>query len=176
MFLFQDETQIRLFPPLRRAWSLQGEQAQVAVSGRNEQRALYGAINIKSGWRLMMDLARINAAGFQIFLNELRQQLKGRCIYMILDSASAHTAKASRNLAEKLRIRLIFLPKQCPELNVMDHLWRHAKRDVAANHQYPTAVAQAQAAIAYVQILEPENALQLAGVYSNKFWLKSLLK
>ena len=148
----------------------------MAVSGRIEQRALYGVINMKNGWRLVVDLPRINASGFQIFITQLRAQLKGRCIYMILDSASAHTAKASIKLANKLRVRLIFLPKQCPELNAMDHLWRNVKTNIAANYQYTTAVIQAQAAITYIQTLNPKAALKLAGIKSTEFWLKSFLK
>jgi hypothetical protein len=35
VLLFEDETVLRLFPVLRRAWALQGEQAKVAITGRN---------------------------------------------------------------------------------------------------------------------------------------------
>src|SRR5262245_20329539 len=43
--LFEDETLLRLFPVLRRAWALRGEQARIGISGRNAKRVLFGAIN-----------------------------------------------------------------------------------------------------------------------------------
>lgn len=49
MLLFEDETIIRLFPNLRRSWSMRGEQANIGVSGQNARRVLFGAINMRTG-------------------------------------------------------------------------------------------------------------------------------
>jgi hypothetical protein len=54
VILAQDETILRLFPPLRCAWARRGEQARVPITGRNAQRVLYGAVNVKTGHRLLL--------------------------------------------------------------------------------------------------------------------------
>src|SRR5881398_2703941 len=51
VILFEDETILRLFPVLRRAWSLIGEPATVAISGQNAKQVLFGAINMHTGHR-----------------------------------------------------------------------------------------------------------------------------
>src|SRR5690349_25151362 len=49
-------------------------------------------------------------------------------IWLLLDRASAHTAARTQMLAAALDIRFLWLPKQAPELNAMDQLWRELKR------------------------------------------------
>ena len=50
--LAEDETDLRLFPPLRAGWPRRGEEAPVPISGGNAKRVLFGAINIETGHRL----------------------------------------------------------------------------------------------------------------------------
>jgi len=44
-----DETTPREMPPLRSAWATRGEQAVVVISGRNSQRVIHGALNVRTG-------------------------------------------------------------------------------------------------------------------------------
>jgi len=43
VLLMEDETILRLFPILRRAWSLRGEQAVVPITGRNAKCVLFAS-------------------------------------------------------------------------------------------------------------------------------------
>ena len=47
VWLFEDETILRLFPVLRRAWSLRGEQAVVPITGNNAKRVLFGTLRVR---------------------------------------------------------------------------------------------------------------------------------
>lgn len=129
---------LRWFPPLRASWAPQGTQAQVRITGQNAKRVLFGTINLRTGHRIVMGRRRAWQQDFQTFLRELRRRYRARLIYLLLDSASCHTASRSRKRAEQLGIRLLWLPKQCPELNAVDHLWRELKGRIAANRQYAT--------------------------------------
>ncbi len=171
----QDETIIRLFPHLRRSWSLQGIQAEVGVSGRNAQRTLSCALNLRTGAIVAHLQARNNQQGFQRLLRVVRSRYGAHPIYMLLDGFSAHRAKATIRIAGQLNIKLIELPKQCPELNAVDQLWRHVKADISANRQYPSIDDHAKAALQYVKELSPKQRLTKAGVYANNFWLKHIL-
>ena len=109
---------------------------------------------------------------FQDFIRVVRHCYRGKEIWMLLDNSSAHTAQKSLLLAEKLRIHLVWLPRQCPELNAMDHFWRQVKADISTNHQYNDIDQHVAAALQYMQRLTNAQALQRAGILSKNFWLK----
>lgn len=73
VLLFEDETNLRLFPTMRRSWSMRGEQASIAVSGHNARRVLFGSINICTGHRIVMRHKNMKQEGFGKFLEHLRR-------------------------------------------------------------------------------------------------------
>ncbi len=175
VLLFEDEIILRLFPVLRRAWSLSGQQATVGISGLNAKRILFGAINMHTGHRILMRHAQMNQAGFQDFLRLLRRHYPGRPIWILLDAGSAHIAPKSQASAKDLNIELVWLPKQCPELNAMDHLFKEVKADISANYQYRDINEHAAFAENYILQLTNKQALTKAGILSKNFWLKNIL-
>jgi hypothetical protein len=74
-----------------------------------------------------------------------------------------------------LRVELVWLPKQCSELNAMDHVWKELKRLIAANRQFRTIDDEAEHAERWFLGLTPREALRKAGVLSENFWLKDIL-
>ena len=176
VLLAEDETTLRLLPPLRAAWAPRGQQAAVSISGENAQRVLFGALNIATGHRVLLRRPRPCAADFQAFLRCLREEhyRAGQPIWLLLDKATCHTAAASLALAARLNITLLWLPRQCSELNAMDHLWRHLKRDLAANRQRPDIDALAAQAEAWVLNLSTQQTLRKAGLLSKDCWLKTV--
>ena len=169
--LAEDETDLRLFPPLRAGWAKRGHAAPVPISGGNAKRVLFGAINIDTGHRLFLARHRGRAADCVAFLEEVRRRYRGRHVALLLDEDSSHTAAASRARAEELGIELLWLPKRSPHLNPMDHLWRHGKQVMLANHQYDSIDEQAERFIGYLRGLPPWQALAKAGILSGGFWL-----
>jgi hypothetical protein len=161
---------------LRRAWSLSGQQATVDITGQNARRVLFGAINMHTGHRMVMPYAALSQSGFQQFLRLVRRSYpRWRPICILLDAASAHKAPKSRALARMLSIELIWLPKQCPELNAMDHLFRALKANICANHQYNNIDQHATHAQDYILQLSNKQARTIAGILSKNFWLRKLL-
>ena len=172
----EDETVLRLFPVLRRAWALRGEQAHVAITGGNAKRVLFGAINLRTGHRIIWRRPHMEQAHFQAFLRLLREAYPGRRMALLLDEAPSHRAAKSQGLAVDLDIDLSWLPKPWAELNAMDQLWRELKGHISANYQYPTIEAHAAAAEQWIRSLTPTEALRKAGIRSKNFWLKSFIK
>jgi transposase len=173
--LFIDATILRLFPPLRCAWAFRGRQAEVRISGRNAKRVLFGAINPRTGHRLVMSRRSMRQADFQAFLRHLRRRYGNRPVWLLLDRAPCHEALKSRALAGRLGIGLLWLPTQCPELNPVDHLWRELKRLIAANRQFRTIEAEASYAERWFLGLTARQALRKAGILADDFWLNALL-
>jgi transposase len=177
VLLFADWTLLRLLPPLRAAWARVGQQARVPITGRNARRVLFGAINVRTGHRLVLCRPRAGGAEARLFLTQLRRHYRqAPTIWLLLDRASAHTDAKTTQLADKLRIRLVWLPKQASELNAMDHLWKELKRLVAANRQANQIESLAQQAKAWLLGLTPREALRKTGILSPNFWLKTLMR
>jgi transposase len=174
--LFIDATILRLFPPLRSAWSFRGEQAAVRITGRNAKRVLFGAINPRTGHRLVVRRPGTRQEDFQAFLRHLRDRYPGRPLWLLLDRAPCHVAFKSQALAGRLDVGLLWLPTQCPELNPVDHLWRELKRLVAANRQFRTIDAEAENAEEWFLGLTARQALRKAGILAEDFWLKDFLE
>jgi hypothetical protein len=173
--VFTDWTLLRLFPPLRAAWAPIGTPAVVPITGANAKRVLFGAINARTGHRIVLIRPRAGGADARAFLVELRRCYRAwGTIWLLADRASGHTDRQTQAIAADLDIRFLWLPKQTPELNAMDQLWRELKRVVAANRQYPTVDALAAAAALWVLLLTPVESCRKAGLLSQHFWLKDL--
>lgn len=171
----QDETIVRLFPNMRRAWSPQGRQAPVGISGHNAQRCVSCTLDLQTGGMVIRIQKRNNAVGFQELLRHVRRRYGKRPVVMLLDGFSGHRAKATRHLADDLNIILLELPRQCPELNAVDQLWKHVKDKVSSNQQYCTIEQHAEAVVTYVKQLTLKERLKKAGVFSDNFWLRNTL-
>jgi transposase len=176
VLLFVDATTLRWFPPLRFAWAFQGEQAVVKITGRNAKRVLFGAINPRTGHRLVFRRVRQRQEDFQAFLRYLRQHYPGRPLWLLLDKGPCQHAAGSQRLASRLGVELLWLPTQCPELNAMDQLFKDLKRLIAANRQFRTIDEAADYAEHWVLSLTPQQALRKASVLSENFWLKDFFE
>ena len=171
----EDETILRLFPVLRRAWSLRGEQARVPITGQNAKRVLFATINLRTGHRICLRGRDMKRANFQSLLREVRRRYRARPVWMLLDEAKCHIAAQSQALAAALDIHFVWLPKQCSELNSMDQLWKELKARVSANYQFSSIDAHADDAEDWLLSLTDKEALRKAGVLSKNFWLRTFL-
>jgi hypothetical protein len=170
--LFEDETDLLLFPPLRAAWGLRGQPLSVPISGRNARRVIFGTLNIDTGHRLFLARKRQRGEDFRAFLPLVASHYRGWYVALVLDEDPSHTAQGSQALAEALGMKLIWLPKRCPELNGMDHLWGHGKDHLCANKQDESIENQADRFIRSLKDLSNREALCQAGIFSENFWLR----
>jgi transposase len=173
--LAQDETDLLLFPPLRAGWARRATPMPVSLSGRNARRIVFGALNLRTGHRVLLASYRQRAVDFSAFLRELRRRYRSQPLVLLLDEDSSHTAGTSQRLADALAIELLWLPKRCPELNPMEHLWRDAKQRVCANRQYATIDIQLERFLRYINGIGARATLRKAGLLSKGSWLASAL-
>ena len=170
-----DETILTERPPLRKTWARSGEQALVPITGNRDKRIMYGALNIKTGSMLLCDTPTCNQDDFQVFLFMIDEMWKSWHIVLFLDQSSAHTADLSIDLADELHIELRWLPKACPQLNPMDHLWRHLKNEVLPNESISVDEMVAKS-YEYFSHLRPKEILRKASVLSPSFWLSNTIR
>jgi transposase len=169
--LFEDETELLLFPPLRAGWFLRGKPAEVPISGQNAKRTIYGTIDVDTGQRILLARGGTCAVDFQALLPLIRKEYGDRKVAVLLDKASRHTAHASEDMAAELDVELIPLPAKCTNINPMDRLWRYGKDKICANKQHASIEQQVDKFIQCLQDLFPQEALRTAGLLSKNFWL-----
>jgi hypothetical protein len=147
----------------------------VTLSGRNARRVVFGAMNVRTGYRLFVPRERQRAADFQVFLERVHSCYRGWQVALLLDEDPSHTAKGSVRLADEMDIELVWLPKRAPELNPMDTLWGQGKDVISASKQYDTIDEQAERFLAYLTGLSNQEALHTSGVLAAEFWLQRVL-
>ena len=174
VLLFADSLIINEVPPLQAVWAPVGTQACVPIIAAHDRRVLTGVLNIQTGSSILISTEQYTQVEFQTILPLIRRHWRGWRIVLFVDKHSAQTARGSRRLARLLRIELRWLPKACPELNPVDHLWRHLTRDVLANEPTPTLDGTVQQIFDYWWSLTPRERLRQAGVLSANFWMSDL--
>jgi transposase len=166
-----DEIIITETPPLYCCYGRVGQQVSVPITGGHDRRILHGAINVGTGDVLLAVTKEWNQVTQRGFLSQVRAHWRGWQVVLFEDRAGQHTAPDSLFWADCLGIEVRLLPRATPELNAMDHLWRHAKGHALASR--PTASMDASAArtCEYICSLSPRERLRKAGVLSGNFWL-----
>jgi transposase len=166
-----DEPIICETPPLYSCYGRMGQQGRVPLSGNRSKRILPRVLNIKSGEVLLLITNEWVQETHQYFLAMIRSHWRGWRIVLFEDRGSPHRAEDTLEVAAALKIERRFLPRATPELNAMDHLWRHVKRLALADR--PTRTIEESALQAGQDIFHrpPTERLRKAGVLSGNFWL-----
>ena len=73
----------------------------------------------------------------EAFLQEIKAQYPtAKTICIVLDNARYQRAYAVQQKAKELNIELVYLPPYCPNLNLIERLWRFFKKKVMKNKYY----------------------------------------
>jgi transposase len=166
-----DETIITETPPLYSCYCRRGEQACVPITGNRQKHILHGAINVTSGDALLFISREWVQETHQAFLRMIRAHWRGWRIVLFEDRGTPHKAEESLELARTLGIEVRLLPRTTPELNAMDHLWRHVKARALADRPTRSIDDSADAACRYILEMGRRERLKKAGVLSGNFWL-----
>ena len=100
------------------------------LSGRKRYNVL-GALNYATKEvHTVTNDTYITATEVCEMLSKLAEYYRGRKIALILDNARYQKCKAVLNLAEQLKIELIFIPPYSPNLNLIERLWKFTKGEL----------------------------------------------
>ena len=76
----------------------------------------------------------VNEESIAYFLFKVRNKIKKGKLTLVLDNASYHTTPYVLETAKSLGIDLLFLPVASPNLNIIERLWKFAKKTFVANN------------------------------------------
>lgn len=135
VLLFMDAAHFVLSQFCCMMWSV---QRMFLRSGAGRNR-----INVLGAWNAMsqeintlINTTYINAEMIIDFLGQLRKQYPGLPITIILDNARYQHCKAVIAFAESINVKLLFLPSYSPNLNIIERLWKFAKKKVLYGQYY----------------------------------------
>jgi transposase len=134
--LYLDECDLHLLPVIRACW-MKGPRPRVPTPGQNAKRAVFGALDARTGRLHHLIRPRKRAAHFVEFLDVLAAAYPAGDVVLVLDNVVTHDAKLVRAwLArpEHARFRFLWLPKySAHEHNPIERVWGLMKDAVAAN-------------------------------------------
>jgi transposase len=160
VILYADESRLHLLPLVRAMWHWVSQQVRIPTPGTNVARALFGALNIRTGQWTYLIRQRMRQEDFISFLEHLLVVYAHVPIILIVDNYSSHTAHLVRDwLAQQQRVQLFYLPKYCSHLNPAEGIWRRLKDKIAANRLYGSMQSLLQAAEDFFSEMSPEQAL-----------------
>ena len=157
--LYADESRLQLLPLVRAMWHWVGQQLRVPTPGSNVTRAVFGALNIRSGQWTYLVRQRMRKEDFVAFLEHLLTVYASGPIILFVDNYSSHTAGVVKAwLAEQSRVQLFYLPTYCSHLNPVENIWLRLKDQIAANRLYGSMQRLLDTVACFFDDLTPELA------------------
>jgi len=159
-FLYGDESRIQLLPLLRSMWHWIGDQVRIPTPGTNDTRAIFGALNIRTGQWVHVIRERMAKEDFIAFLEHLLIVYADVPIVFVVDNFSSHRAKVVKEWLEAHpRLTLLRLPTYCSHLNPVERIWLQLKNTVAANRLYCSMTTLLEAVDSFFKAMSSTQAL-----------------
>ncbi|MBI4322054.1 MAG: IS630 family transposase [Chloroflexi bacterium] len=163
VILYADESRVQLLPLIRAMWHWLGQQIRVPTPGTNDWRALFGALNIRTGQWTYIVRRQMKKEDFVVFLEHLLVVYPTEAIVLIVDNYSSHTAGVVAEwLQEHPRLQLLYLPKYCSHLNPVENIWLRMKGEIAANRLYASMQLILDSVNEFFKQMTPDRALEWA--------------
>jgi transposase len=164
LIFIEDETILKLLPPLRQMWMRRGQQVRVPTPAHNDDVCLYGVLELNSGDSFYAFHDKGRSDYTICYLEQLQKQYPEKPILLLWDQARYHTSQAVENwLAQQSQITVMLLPKYAAELNPIEAIWRQLKKQVAANLTRSLEAIK-QAVERFFQEHQPIDLLRMAGL------------
>lgn len=153
-------------------WQLRGAaHTKTALANTGRRRLnIIGAINAVSLQpTILLTEENCCVEVIEVFLQEIRKQYpSAKTICIVLDNARYQRAYAVQQKAAALNIELIYLPPYCPNLNLIERLWRFFKKKIMKNKYYGS-FAEFENAVEQFFINFNDNYDQLKSLLTFKF-------
>jgi len=134
--VFLDETGLMLQPLVRRTWAPEGQTPVMYCWDRHDRLSVIAALTLAArrpriGLYFAMQEKNVTAEEVEAFLRQVQRSL-GRKLIVVLDRWAVHR-KAAQALIGDGRFWIEYLPPYAPDLNPVEHVWKHTKYDDLAN-------------------------------------------
>lgn len=168
ILLFMDAVHLILQPFICAMWCVSRLFIK-ASAGRNRINIL-GTVNaITKEIITFSNTTFINAETIVIFLKQLKEHYGNLPLKIVLDNARYQHCKFVEEEAKKLNITLLFLPSYSPNLNIIERLWKFAKKTILYGKYYETPVKFHLAITGFFEKINHEYTADLKKLLTLKF-------
>lgn len=120
-------------------WIKRSKQAYVASTGKQKRVHYMGAVSVSEEHvkHSIKEYETINSDAVIDFLDYLTQEYPGKKLTIICDQGAYHKSKETKAFVSKREdIKLVYLPPRCPNLNLIERLWKIMRENVTYNKYY----------------------------------------
>ena len=138
--LFMDAVHPTQATKLSYGWIRTGKTKHVDTTASRTRLNIVGAIQLGHiADTITSQYETINAESIVDFMGKIRAQHGSKTVHIILDRSGYHRASLIAEKAEKLNIKLHFLPPYSPNLNPIERLWKVMNEKVRNNRFFKSA-------------------------------------
>jgi transposase len=107
----------------------------VPAAGTDQRIAVYGAVDYASGRVVWQMASQKDGTGFAAFLECVARAWPKDDLVLVLDNVSYHRSPSMRTwwAAQEGRVLPFWLPTYCPNLNLLERVWRFLKQKLACH-------------------------------------------
>ena len=163
--LYRAESRRPRLPLLRALWHGVGQPRRIPPPGTKVTRALFGALEMRTGRWVSRIRERMRTDDCLAFLEPLLLASAAGPVLRIGENVSRHTAHAvEAGLAVHPRVQLYDLPKHCSHLKPVERIWLRRKNTLAAKRFYGAMKRLRETTEAFFMEMTPEQARRWAAV------------
>lgn len=128
---FGDEAAVRSDYHSGTTWAPVGQTPVIRSTGGKATVSMLSAITPRGVLRFDVRTGSVDSEVFIEFAKKILQDAGGRKVFLIVDGATTHTSKKTREWVKSTegRLRLFILPSYSPELNPDELVWKNVKHD-----------------------------------------------
>ena len=128
---FFDESGFALNSSIPYCWSPEREPIEIPANSHSKRLNILGFINKNNELFYRSKQGKVDTDTVLDVFDEWIEQISGdKPVFVILDNASIHRSKKFMSrlpLWQEKQVYLCFLPPYCPELNLIEMLWKKVK-------------------------------------------------
>lgn len=149
-------------------WIRKGERKEIAMTGRQYSVNLIGGICLEGHKIVHKAVNKVDGDSIVSFLIDMRQANPGKYkIHIIWDNAGYHKDRRIKEVAEKLAIKLHYLPAYSPNLNPIERLWKLLHERVRNNKYYESFGCFREAVLNFFKTIGRQKRLLRARITDN---------
>lgn len=133
-----DECSLMSVPTKGAAWAPKGRRPKVvAFTSKRKRITVFGAIDLRTGEHTAMFIDKGDSESMKCFPDVLAEKYAGKELEILLDNATHHKSKKTREHAGKIQgLSLRYIPSYAPDLNPQEWVFRDFRRTVTHNHRF----------------------------------------
>lgn len=153
-------------------WIRTGKEKTLPTTASRTRINIMGAIELKTMGTVIEEYKTINGEFINQFFDKIKLSYPDApSIHIILDQAGYHRSREVAEHANKVGIKLHFLPPYSPNLNPIERLWKVMNEKVRNNHFFASAKEFRQSIKDFLQNKLPEVSEDLRSRINDNFHL-----